>query len=160
MADDGWCGSAHGRRCNFNSTLYPILPLWQYLTFMTMNKTVGSIHIQDVTLIGWLSRHSATPTQHTEALWSVTRLNAAKCCVCVINHFLLLDIWSGFQHKAINMSNQIKSNQIKFYLKSAMYIWKKRKISKKLFTRLYSLINNNKVNETKELENTMAVSIT
>ncbi len=29
-----------------------------------------------------------------------------------------------------------KSNQIKFYLKSAMYIWKKRKISKKLFTRL------------------------
>ncbi len=38
-----------------------------------------------------------------------------------------------------------KSNQIKFYLKSAMYIWKKRKISKTLFTRLYSITNNNKL---------------
>ncbi len=40
---------------------------------------------------------------------------------------------------------QIKSNQIKFYLKSAMYIWKKRKNSKKLFTGLYSITNNNKL---------------
>ncbi len=39
----------------------------------------------------------------------------------------------------------IKSNQIKFYLKSAMCIWKKRKISKKLFARLYSITNNNKL---------------
>ncbi len=30
----------------------------------------------------------------------------------------------------IDDSNQIKSNQIKFYLKSAMYIWKKRKLAR------------------------------
>ncbi len=36
-------------------------------------------------------------------------------------------------------------HQIRFYLKSAMYIWKKRKISRKLFTRLYSITNNNKL---------------
>ncbi len=45
----------------------------------------------------------------------------------------------------IYVNYQIKSNQIKFYLKLAMYIWKKRKISKKLFTRLYSITNNNKL---------------
>ncbi len=41
--------------------------------------------------------------------------------------------------------SHILSNQIKFYLKSAMYILKEKKISKKLFTRLYSITNNNKL---------------
>ncbi len=68
------------------------------------------------------------------------------CVECVGRVFALLYTVDneGLLHIIIIL-HQIKSNQIKFYLKSSMYIWKKTKISKKLFTRLYSITNNKKL---------------
>ncbi len=66
--------------------------------------------------------------------------------VCTYIHTYMWEMLSSFHSKLSSIwlanelsaplynpkNHQIKSNQIKFYLKSAMYIWKKRKISKKL----------------------------
>ncbi len=54
-------------------------------------------------------------------------------------HILVVCIWSVINDTHCVWYVQTldsSDHQIKFYLKSAMYIWKKRKISKKLFTRL------------------------
>ncbi len=58
-----------------------------------------------------------------------------------------LSIWNLLIAYVIHTHfDHFNSNQIIFFnLKSAIYIWKKNKISKKLFTQLYSITNNNKI---------------
>ncbi len=90
------------------------------------------------------------PISHpsTSIDFSVVLYRALFICQFSTNHSMVLLLYTlsvGIYDADLLTVYNIKLNQIKFYLKSAMYIWKKRKISKRLFIWLYSITNSNKL---------------